>query len=131
MEGLLEEGVALESTGGRKATAVMFTENARFALGTEITLNHISIVPINLASEIIEYARIEKAHENTPVYYRKYLIPQQVVIFFCCFNKFVDRIFGEDTFGSKGIFQYVLFSIFTISSHKNLNNSVIILKRPT
>jgi predicted NBD/HSP70 family sugar kinase len=69
-EGLLEEGVILESTGGRKAIAITFRKNAYFALGTEITLNHISIVLINLASEIIEYARIEKTYENTPAYYQ-------------------------------------------------------------
>jgi predicted NBD/HSP70 family sugar kinase len=81
-EGLLEEGIVLESTGGRKATAITFRKNAHFALGTEITLNHISIVLINLASEIIEYARIEKIYENTPAYYQELvqLIERLVVV---------------------------------------------------
>jgi predicted NBD/HSP70 family sugar kinase/predicted DNA-binding transcriptional regulator len=68
-EGLLQEGVVLESTGGRKATAVTFIKNAKFAIGTDIEQNHISIALINLATEIIESIRIEKTYENTSAYY--------------------------------------------------------------
>ena len=68
-EGLLIEGEALESTGGRKATAVTFNKNAKFAIGTAIGKNHISFVLINLAAEIIESLRVEREFKNNPVYY--------------------------------------------------------------
>jgi predicted NBD/HSP70 family sugar kinase len=70
-QGLLEEGEPLESTGGRKALAVNFRKNARFAIGTDITRNHVSIVLINLAGEIIAINRIEKPFNNTAVYYQE------------------------------------------------------------
>jgi predicted NBD/HSP70 family sugar kinase len=81
-EGLLQEGMVLESTGGRKARAVMYTKNARFSLGIDITRNHISIVLINLAAEIIESNKIEKIYENTPAYYQAVvrLIEQLVIV---------------------------------------------------
>jgi predicted NBD/HSP70 family sugar kinase len=69
-EGLLEEGAVLDSTGGRKATSVIANKNARFAIGTDITRNHVSIVLINLATEIIESTRVEIPYENTPAYYQ-------------------------------------------------------------
>jgi predicted NBD/HSP70 family sugar kinase len=81
-EGLLQEGMMLESTGGRKAMAVTFIKNAKFAIGTDIERNHISIVLINLAGEIIESIRIEKNYENTPAYYLEMvqLIKQLIVV---------------------------------------------------
>jgi predicted NBD/HSP70 family sugar kinase len=48
----------------------MYAKNARFALGTDITRNYISIVLINLATEIIESIRVEKPFENSPTYYQ-------------------------------------------------------------
>jgi predicted NBD/HSP70 family sugar kinase len=81
-EGLLQEGGILESTGGRKATAVTFIKNAKFAVGTDIERNHISIVLINLAAEIIESIRIERPYENIPAYYAEVvrLIKQLVMV---------------------------------------------------
>lgn len=69
-EGLLEEGEMLESTGGRKAVSIIFTKNAKFAIGADITRSHISIVLINLAGEIIESARIERPYVNSSAYYQ-------------------------------------------------------------
>jgi predicted NBD/HSP70 family sugar kinase len=70
-EGLLEEGELLESTGGRKATAVNFRKNAKFAIGADITRNHVSIVLINLATDIIESTRIELPYRNSAAYYQE------------------------------------------------------------
>ncbi|MDR2786595.1 MAG: ROK family protein [Treponema sp.] len=70
-QGLLEEGEPLESTGGRKALAVNFRKDAKFAIGTDITRNHISIVLINLATEIVKMNRIEKPFKNTGAYYQE------------------------------------------------------------
>ncbi|MDR3338173.1 MAG: ROK family transcriptional regulator [Treponema sp.] len=81
-EGLLKEGEILESTGGRKAIAVTCEKNAKFAIGTDITRNHISIVLINLAADIIESARVEMVYDNTPAYYQEAvrLINQAVTV---------------------------------------------------
>ncbi|MDR2184646.1 MAG: ROK family transcriptional regulator [Treponema sp.] len=81
-EGLLKEGGVMESTGGRKAVSITYEKNARFAIGTDITRNHISIVLINLAGEIIESIKIEKLYENTPAYYLEMvqLIKQLIVV---------------------------------------------------
>jgi predicted NBD/HSP70 family sugar kinase len=70
-EGFLREGEVMDSTGGRKAVSVICEKNAKFAVGTDITRNHLSIVLINLATEIIESIRFEAPYENTPAYYQK------------------------------------------------------------
>jgi predicted NBD/HSP70 family sugar kinase len=70
-EGLLKEGDVLDSTGGRKAVSIVCEKNAKFAIGTDITRNHVSIVLINLATEIIESARFEIPYNNTPAYYQE------------------------------------------------------------
>jgi predicted NBD/HSP70 family sugar kinase len=71
-DGLLEEGSVLESSSaGRKATAIQCVKNAKFALGVDITRNHISIVLINLAADIIESIRVQRAYENATAYYRE------------------------------------------------------------
>jgi predicted NBD/HSP70 family sugar kinase len=70
-EGLLKEGEALGSTGGRKAMSIVCEKNARFALGTDITRNHVSVVLINLATEIIESTRVEMPYVNSPQYYQE------------------------------------------------------------
>ncbi len=67
----MDEGDLLESTGGRKATAIVFRKNARFAIGVDITRNHISIVLINLAADIIEGTRIEMPYRNESDYYQE------------------------------------------------------------
>ena len=70
-EGLLKEGNAQESTGGRKAVSITYSKNAKFAIGVDITLDHVSIVLINLATEIIESIRAKIPYENVPGYYAK------------------------------------------------------------
>jgi predicted NBD/HSP70 family sugar kinase len=70
-EGLLEEGITLESTGGRKAVAVTCAKNAKFSIGVDITRNHISAVLINLTAEIIESVRVSTSFENSPSYYHE------------------------------------------------------------
>jgi predicted NBD/HSP70 family sugar kinase len=81
-EGFLEEGEVLDSTGGRKAISIQVVKNAKFAIGTDITRNHVSIVLINLATEIIASNRVEMAYQNTPAYYQEVvrLIKQLVTV---------------------------------------------------
>jgi predicted NBD/HSP70 family sugar kinase len=69
--GLLEEGDLLESTGGRKATAVHCNKDARFAVGVDITRNHFSVVLINLTADIIKINRVRRQYEDNAAYYRR------------------------------------------------------------
>jgi predicted NBD/HSP70 family sugar kinase len=70
-DGLLEDGKALESVVGRRAIAVKCAKNAQFALGIDITRNHISVVLINLMADILESVRIQRTFENTLSYYQE------------------------------------------------------------
>lgn len=67
--GLLEEGEAMESTGGRKAMAISCVKNARYSIGIDITKNQLSVVLINLSADIISSIQMTKPYENTPGYY--------------------------------------------------------------
>ncbi|MCR5785967.1 MAG: ROK family transcriptional regulator [Eubacterium sp.] len=51
--GLVETVGALESTGGRRAIGYKCKKNARYAIGIDITQNHITIAVVNLACEIV------------------------------------------------------------------------------
>ncbi len=68
-EGLLMEGDVMESTGGRKAVSVSCDVNARFAIGLDITQNHIRIVIINLKAQIVSDNRIHTPFRNTSEYF--------------------------------------------------------------
>jgi predicted NBD/HSP70 family sugar kinase len=70
-DGLLEDGEALESVVGRRAIAVRCVKKARFALGLDITRNHVSVALINLMADILESVRVQRAFENTPSYYQE------------------------------------------------------------
>ena len=58
-----------DSTGGRKAKAIGFNADARYAIGIDITKNHISGVLINLYGEIIYSVRLRYRFEESDVYY--------------------------------------------------------------
>ncbi|MEM1483251.1 ROK family transcriptional regulator [Oscillospiraceae bacterium PP1C4] len=64
--GLIEETGTLESTGGRKARAISFKSNARFAIGLDVTKNHISVVLVDLGGNVIE-----NQHFNHPFINRR------------------------------------------------------------
>lgn len=55
--GLVQEVGSYESTGGRKAKAYAPVSNARFAVGLDITQNHVGLVLVNLSGEILRYTR--------------------------------------------------------------------------
>lgn len=67
--GIVEEVGEYESTGGRKAKALSIAGRVKFAVGIDITVNHISLVLIDLKGEIISQKRIRKCYENLPEYY--------------------------------------------------------------
>ena len=70
--GLVDMIGAFESTGGRRASKFTCVYNARLAVGIDITANHITVVIINLASDI-EYGVIRRhmKFEDTDSYYNK------------------------------------------------------------
>ncbi len=53
-QGLVKEDGALESTGGRKAVALSCVKEARYALGVEITRNHLGIVIIDMDANVVK-----------------------------------------------------------------------------
>lgn len=69
-QGLILEDGQFESTGGRKAKAISYNSNARFAIGLDITKNHIGIVMINLGGNVIKHVRIRNQFDNTEVYFK-------------------------------------------------------------
>lgn len=70
-KGLVEEKGELKSTGGRRAKALSAAVNVKQAVGLDITKNHISLVLINLAGEILKYERIYHPYSSEDAYYKK------------------------------------------------------------
>lgn len=52
-KGLVTTTGALQSTGGRRAQGFQCVRNARYAIGIDITQNHMTIAVVNIASEIV------------------------------------------------------------------------------
>lgn len=67
-EGLVWEMGEFESTGGRKAKALAAVRGSRFAMGLDITRNHISLVTADLSGQIQRHIQIPKAFARTPAY---------------------------------------------------------------
>lgn len=65
---ILEIG-RMESTGGRKARALSINENAKYAIGLDLTRNHVSIVLINLRGNIISNRRFRLLFSESHSYY--------------------------------------------------------------
>ena len=68
--GLICKGGVFQSTGGRKANSFQFVPDARYALGIDITQNHLSIVLINLNLDLMDSRRMRRAFEDTGSYYQ-------------------------------------------------------------
>lgn len=68
--GLIFNSGSFESTGGRKANMLKCVPDARFAVGIDITRNHLSIVIIDLVSDIIASKRMRIPFEDTDAYYQ-------------------------------------------------------------
>ncbi len=67
--GMIMEKGELESTGGRKAVLIGLKSDYRYALGVDITANHLGIVFINLCGEILEQKRIRMKFDADISYY--------------------------------------------------------------
>lgn len=70
-EGLIMEDGEFESTGGRKAKAIICIKDSKVSLGIDITKNHISIVSVDLMGNIIKSNRVFKKFKNTDCYFKE------------------------------------------------------------
>ncbi|NLW12394.1 MAG: ROK family transcriptional regulator [Clostridiaceae bacterium] len=59
--GLVEEVGAFASTGGRRARAFAPVRDAKACVGIDVTQNHISLVLVNIAGDLIKYTRMKSA----------------------------------------------------------------------
>ena len=67
--GFIENAGEFQSTGGRKAIRYQCVPNSRYAVGIDITRNHLSIVLIDLALNIIDNTRIRIPFHETDEYF--------------------------------------------------------------
>ena len=66
---LIYKDGTFQSTGGRKANIFRCVPDIRYALGIDITRNHLSIVLINLNLNIIDKKRMRIPFQDTDTYY--------------------------------------------------------------
>lgn len=66
---LVVEAGVFESTGGRKAKAIVCDNTARYSIGLDITRNHAGIVLIDLGGSVIKHVRLKYPFENSKNYF--------------------------------------------------------------
>mgnify|MGYP002512322686 CR=1 FL=1 len=69
--GVVEEVGALESTGGRKAKAIASVKEARYAVGMDITGNHVGFAYTDLSMKVLDHERIRKHFYNEEHYFQE------------------------------------------------------------
>lgn len=67
--GIVAEEGEYESTGGRKAKALSIVKSAAYAVGVDITRNHVTMVMVNARKEISLSERVRRPFENSMEYY--------------------------------------------------------------
>lgn len=70
-QGLIINVGMLESTGGRKAQAVVFNPKAHFAIGLDVTRNHLGCVIIDLGGNIHKGIKVRCPFEDSFAYFQK------------------------------------------------------------
>lgn len=65
---IMESGV-FESTGGRKAKAIVYNGKAKYSIGLDITRNHAGIVMVDLCGNVIRNVRKQYPFMNTRDYF--------------------------------------------------------------
>lgn len=68
-QGILLEGGEYESTGGRRAKSLTINGEAAYAIGLDITSDHVCFVLLNLNGDILSHALITKNFSATMEYY--------------------------------------------------------------
>ncbi|MCC3373852.1 ROK family transcriptional regulator [Cohnella sp. REN36] len=66
---LIVETGLFESTGGRKAKAIAYNSTARYAVGLDITRNHVGLVLIDLSGNVLNNSRRQFPFENSRDYF--------------------------------------------------------------
>ena len=69
-QGLAREAGTRGNTGGRRAMTYSFNDDARIAIGVDVTRNHVAIVAVNLRGSVFYKERVRKKFEPTDEYYR-------------------------------------------------------------
>ncbi|HIV61515.1 MAG TPA: ROK family transcriptional regulator [Candidatus Butyricicoccus avistercoris] len=67
--GLIKEVGEFKSTGGRRAKALEVEKNAYYAVGLDITKNHVVLLLINILGEVIKFVRISYIYNHDDSYY--------------------------------------------------------------
>lgn len=88
---IIETGL-FESTGGRKAKAIAYNSVAKYAVGLDVTRNHVGIVLIDLSAKVLKHARNHYPFENTKEYFAG--VGKFVNDFIADSNIETDRILG-------------------------------------
>lgn len=68
--GLVVKTGMFKSTGGRKAKAISYNSIARYAVGLDVTRNHIGIVLIDLSGKVIKNERRQYPFVNSKEYFK-------------------------------------------------------------
>lgn len=69
-QNLIREDGTFSSTGGRKAKIIRVAEDAAFAVGMDITKNHVALVIIDLKCTVLKSVRLRLGFADTPSYYK-------------------------------------------------------------
>lgn len=69
--GVLQEDGEYESTGGRKAKAIAANPVHCHFGGLDVTQNHVAMVVVDFAGNVVAKQRSRLSYANTPTYYRR------------------------------------------------------------
>lgn len=69
--GVIREVGELQSTGGRKAKAMASVKDIKYAIGLDITKNHVGIVYTNLSQKSLRHERIFKPFKHHSTYLKE------------------------------------------------------------
>ena len=70
-EGYIHSIGLFNSTGGRKASKFVASDDLCYAMGIEIAIEYINFVMINMAGKILYHERIYEPFANEDIYYKK------------------------------------------------------------
>ena len=70
-QGLIKDAGMFESTGGRKAQAIVFNPKAHFSIGLDVTRHHVGLVMVDLGGEVLKSVRVQCPFRKTKTYFQK------------------------------------------------------------
>lgn len=68
-ENIVRETGSFESTGGRRAKKIAIVGEHIYALGMDITANHVSMVMVDMSGKVVARSRIREKFENSLEYF--------------------------------------------------------------